>query len=101
MMNYCLEAGIPSPNYSFEGSDFLVEFRKDIYHEEYLLDLGLNERQIEALLFFKPSRVITSSIYQEKFEISERTARYDLVNLVERRLLLKIGDKKSTKYEYI
>src|SRR5690554_30458 len=101
MMNYCLETGIPVPNYSFEGSDFLVEFRKDIYHEEYLIDLGLNERQIEALLFFKSSRVITNSEYQTKFEISERTARYDLANLVERKLLLKSGDKKSTKYEYL
>lgn len=101
MMNYCLESGIPVPNYSFEGSDFLVEFRKDIYHEEYLIDLGLNERQIEALLFFKSSRVITNSEYQTKFEISERTARYDLANLVERKLLLKSGDKKSTKYEYL
>jgi ATP-dependent DNA helicase RecG len=101
MINYCLEAGIPVPNYSFEGSDFLVEFRKDIYHEEYLIDLGLNERQIEALLFFKSSRVITNSEYQTKFEISERTARYDLANLVERKLLLKSGDKKSTKYEYL
>lgn len=101
MMNYCLEAKIPVPNYSFEGSDFLVEFRKDIYHEEYLLDLGLNERQIKALLFFKSLKVITNSEYQAKFEISERTARYDLANLVERKLLSKSGDKKSTKYEYI
>ncbi len=100
MMNYCKEARIPVPNYFFDASDFLVEFRKDIYHEEYLVDLGLNERQIEALLFFKSSRVITSSEYQAKFEISERTARYDLVNLVEKQLLLKIGDKKSTRYEY-
>lgn len=36
MMNYCKDANIPVPHYSFEGSDFLVEFRKDIYHEEYL-----------------------------------------------------------------
>jgi ATP-dependent DNA helicase RecG len=78
-----------------------VEFKKDIYNEEYLSDLGLNERQIEALLFFKSSRVVTSSEYQAKFEISERTARYGLVNLVEKQLLIKIGDKKSTKYEYI
>lgn len=101
MMNYCLEVGIPAPNYSFEGSDFLVEFRKDIYHEEYLIELGLNERQIEALLFFKFLGVITSSEYQAKFDVSERTARYDLANLVERKLILKLGDKKSTKYEYL
>lgn len=101
MMNYCLEAGIPAPNYSFDGSVFLVEFRKNIYHKEYLLDLGLNERQIEALLFFKSVRFITNSEYQAKFEVSERTARYDLANLVERKLLFKTGDKKSTKYEYI
>lgn len=37
---------------------------------------------------------------RKRFKISERTARYDLGNLVEKQLLTKIGDKKSTKYEY-
>ena len=88
MINYCLEAGIPAPNYSFEGSDFLVEFRKDIYHEKYLLDLGLNERQIKAVLFVKENGKITNSDYQQLNEISKRTATNELTELVEKYALL-------------
>ena len=34
-----------------DGSDFWVEFKKDIYHVEYLLSLGLNNRQVKDVLF--------------------------------------------------
>jgi len=99
MMNYCLEAGIPAPIYSFEGSDFLVEFRKDIYNEEYLTSLGLNERQIRAVLFAKEKGKITNSEYQELNDSIERTARRDLTKLVELNILTKKGELKGTYYE--
>jgi ATP-dependent DNA helicase RecG len=92
MMNYCLDAGIPKPNYSFEGSDFMVEFRKDIYHEKYLIDLGLNERQIRAVLFAKEKGKITNSDYQKLNGVSKRTATYELTVLVDSfKLLVKSG----------
>lgn len=34
-------------------TDFWVVFRKDIYYAEYLTTLGLNERQVKAVLFVK------------------------------------------------
>ena len=83
MMNYCKEAEIPAPNYFFEASDFLVEFRKDIYNEEFLIELGLNERQLKAVLFAKEKGKITNSDYQDLNEISKRTASNELTELVE------------------
>jgi ATP-dependent DNA helicase RecG len=53
MKEYCLASGIPKPNYFYEVTDFWVEFRKDVYYEEYLTYLGLNERQIKSELFTK------------------------------------------------
>src|SRR5690606_40085707 len=100
-MKYFFSSKRRHTKFSRDWSSDVCSYDLDIYHEEYLIDLGLNEKQIEALLFFKTTRVITNSEYQTKFEISERTARYDLANLVERKLLLKSGDKKSTKYEYL
>jgi ATP-dependent DNA helicase RecG len=92
MMNYCKEAGIPEPNYSFEGSDFLVEFRKDIYHKEYLTELGLNERQIKAVLFAKENVKITNSDYLELNKVSKRTATNELTALVDSfKVLVKSG----------
>jgi len=98
MKNQCIEANIPIPTISAKGHDFWVVFRKDIYFPEYLEDLGLNERQIDALIHFKSKGEIVNSEYQTHFNVSERTARYDLINLVEKNLLIKTGDKKSAKY---
>ncbi len=99
MINYCLDAGIPAPKYSFEGSDFLVEFRKDIYHEEYLIDLGLNGRQIKAVLFAKEKGKITNSDYQKLNEISKRTATNELTELVDSfKVLVKLGSLGAGVY---
>jgi len=94
----CTQAGLPLPLITYNHSGYWVEFRKDIYNTDSLSEKGLNERQIDALLFFKTKGEITSSEYQAHFKISERTARYDLTELVDKNLLVKTGDKKSTKY---
>ena len=99
MVNYCLEAGIPAPNYSFEGSDFLVEFKKDIYHKDFLIELGLNERQIRAVLFVKEKGKITNKEYQKLTHTIERTARRDLVKLIELKIFVKKGELKGSYYE--
>ena len=86
--------------YHYEGSDFSVEFRKDIYNKEYLQTLDLNDRQIEALLFWKASGEITNSNYLNKFNITARTALRDFTDLVEKELLIRTGDLKGAKYIY-
>ncbi|MGB1284234.1 MAG: ATP-binding protein, partial [Polaribacter sp.] len=96
----CLEASLPSPLYHYGGSDFSVEFRKDIYNREYLQTLDLNDRQIEALLFWKASGEITNSNYLNRFNITARTALRDFTDLVEKELLIKTGDLKGAKYIY-
>ncbi len=96
----CLEAGLPEPLYYDDMSGFWVVFRKDIYNAEYLSVLGLNERQLDALLFFKSKGEIISSDYQKRFGVASRTARYDLMELVEKKILFKRGDKKATKYVF-
>lgn len=83
MINYCQEAKIPAPNYFFEASDFLVEFNKDIFNEEHLITLGLNERQVKAVLFVKEKGKITNSDYQELNDIGKTTATEELSKLVE------------------
>ena len=77
-----------------------MEFRKDIYHKKYLIELGLNERQFDALLFFKSNGEIFSSEYMNRYKITDRTARYDLSELVKMNLLIKRGERKTTKYVF-
>jgi len=98
MTEQCSKAKLPPPKITNEGSDFLIVFRKDIYNKENLSKLGLNDRQLDALLFFKMKGEITSSEYIKKYGVSERTARYDLSNLVDRGLVIKDGEKKSARY---
>jgi ATP-dependent DNA helicase RecG len=101
MKHLCLEANIPVPQFSCKGNDFWTVFRKDIYNKEYLSKLGLNERQVEALLFFKEKGEITSSEYAEKYNVSDRTARRDLSELTEKKLLKNEGDNKLSKYVFL
>ena len=79
---------------------FLVEFKKEIYHEDLLLGFGSYKRQVDALLYFKSQGEILNADYMTEFDIFERTARYDLVEMVEKGLLSKTGDRKSTKYVF-
>ncbi len=97
----CLDSGLPVPKFNYNSPDFWVTFKKDIYNKEYLKEQNLNNRQIEALLLWKNEKEISNSKYAERFNISERTALRDLKELVEKDLLIKIGERKITKYVYI
>jgi ATP-dependent DNA helicase RecG len=95
----CVAAGLPTPQFSPDGSDFWVIFRKDIYNKEDLSKLGLNERQINAMLYVRKNGKITNKEYQKINQISNRTATSDLKELVENFTVLKIsGAGASTFY---
>lgn len=79
----------------------MVEFRKDIYNEEYLTSLGLNDRQIKAVLFAKEKGKITNSDYQNLNDISARTAVRDLDLLVDKEILIMKGKRKGVFYELV
>lgn len=78
---------------------FKVEFRKDIFTEEYLSKLGLNERQIKAVMYVKEKGKITNKEYQELTGISKPTATADLGNLVQREIFHRLGvTGRGTEY---
>lgn len=89
MTELCVADGLPKPTYIVEGSDFWVAFRKDIYHTEHLQSLGLNDRQVKAVLYAKEKGQITNSEYQKLNEISKRTATTELTELVGKYALFK------------
>lgn len=65
------------------------------------MSLGLNERQIKAVLFVKEKRKITNSEYQELNNVSKRTATNELTELVNFfKVLIKLGTMgKGVYYE--
>jgi ATP-dependent DNA helicase RecG len=59
----------------------------------------MNERQARALTYVRENGSITNREYQSLCpDVSAETLRLDLVDLVDRGLLLKIGSKRGTTY---
>jgi len=99
MTNLCIEAGLPKPKFEYQGSGMWVVFQKDIYHYEYLQNLGLNDRQVKAVLFVKKNGKITNSDYQTLNSISKRTATTELTELVNKfNVLTKTGTSGLSIY---
>jgi ATP-dependent DNA helicase RecG len=98
IIDACKLAALPTPVLEEDGGGFIVKLFKDRFAEEELKKIGLNERQIDALIFFKSKGEIVSSEYMKRYNIAERTARADLSDLVEKKILHKSGETKSVKY---
>lgn len=60
MIDALKAAGLPELKIEASHLDFTLLFMKDIYTEEYLRNLGLNERQIKAVMYVKEKGRITN-----------------------------------------
>jgi ATP-dependent DNA helicase RecG len=88
----------PEPAFE-ERQGFRVTFRKDIYNEEHLKMLGLNERQVKAIKYAKESGDISLSAYKSLATgTSEKTLYRDLQDLVQKGLFKSSGEKKGRTY---
>ena len=99
ILKECNKLGFPDPEFEETQGGFQVIFRKDIYNETYLTEIGLNERQMKAIFYIKEKGKITNKDYRNIAEVSDRTALSDLRDLCNRDLLIKIGKTgRDTKY---
>ncbi len=94
-------AELPEPEFKEEMGGFSVYFRKDIYTEEYLRKLGLNERQIKAVMYVKEKGRITNKEYQKLTGCSRNTASNDLRDLVNKNIFKESGKKGAGSYYVI
>ncbi len=59
----------------------------------------MNDRQLKALEYVERHRAITNREYREFCpHVGAETLRLDLVDLVEKGVLLRIGEKRGTRY---
>lgn len=92
IIDTCKQADLPEPEMTELDGGFSITLFKDNISLEKLNKLGLNDRQIKAVLIVKEKAKITNSEYQELFDVSKATATRDLTELVENFALLdKIG----------
>ena len=72
---------------------FSITLFKDNITPEKLTKLGLNDRQIKAVLFLKENGKIKNSDYQTINDVSRETATRDLKELIEKDLISPSGQK--------
>jgi len=98
IINSCKEAGLPEPEFTERDGGILVTLFKDVFSVEQLKKLGLNKRQIKAVLFVKENGKITNKEYMSSFNVSRITATRDLQDLVKRNILKYSETKGAGAY---
>jgi ATP-dependent DNA helicase RecG len=67
---------------------FSIALFKDLFTPEQPIKLGLNDRQLKAVVFVKERGKITNSEYQELNDCSRNSASNDLGFLVQKNILV-------------
>ncbi|MCX7671099.1 MAG: DeoR family transcriptional regulator, partial [Anaerolineae bacterium] len=103
MIEEMLQAGHPKPEFKATPYSFTVTLRRNVAATarrpipEWAT--GMNERQMRAIQYLQETGRITNREYHELCpDVSAETLRLDLNDLVEKGLIMKIGDKKGTYY---
>jgi len=94
----CREAELPEPEMKGEFGGVMITLFKDRYTEEQLRKMGLNERQVKAVLYVVENGKITNKEYQEKFGVARNTASDDLRELVKLQVLKSSGTKGAGSF---
>lgn len=93
IIDTCKQADLPEPEMIELDGGFRITIFKDNITPEKLTKLGLNDRQIKAVLILKERGKITNKEYQKMNETTERTASRDLSDLVEKGIIKSSGVK--------
>ncbi|HVO75843.1 MAG TPA: ATP-binding protein, partial [Ignavibacteriaceae bacterium] len=99
IINSCKEAELPEPEMKEVDGGFLVTIFKDIFTEEQLKKLNLNDRQIKAVLYTKEKGKITNKEYRDLTGLSDQGARNDIVDLITKKILISQGKGRGTFYK--
>ena len=92
ILDTCKEAELPEPEMQEQDGGFSITLFKNNLTQEHLIKLGLNDRQVKAIIFVKEKGKISNADYQELFSVSKATATRDLTELLDKFALLeKVG----------
>ena len=102
MIESMVQAGHPQPTFRATPYSFTVILQNIAERaavQPTSWQSNMNERQLHALQYLQQHGRITNRDYRELCpDVSPETLRLDLADLVERGLLMKIGDKRGTYY---
>ena len=94
------KANLAPPAFEDRGTSFWVILKagSSFLPRADAARLGLNERQTQAIEYLHTHGRITNREYQNEFEVSERTALYDLQGLVDAGLALPVSSGRGRYY---
>ncbi len=101
MIEDMVSTGHMPPEFEARGHRFTVILynRKDPARVVREWEQNMNDRQIKAVAYVQQSGAITNREYRELCpHVGAETLRLDLVDLVSKGVLLKIGEKRGTRY---
>ncbi|MEW6441831.1 MAG: ATP-binding protein [bacterium] len=101
MIERCREVGIPEPDFEQRAGQFVVTIWRDWLTEAVIAELGLSDRQKQAVIFTKTKGRITNKEYQELTGATDRTSLRDLAELLRKGVLKKIGTTGRGTYYVI
>ncbi|OGV64607.1 MAG: hypothetical protein A3K19_29720 [Lentisphaerae bacterium RIFOXYB12_FULL_65_16] len=98
MIELCLEAGLPEPDYELRQGSFVLTLWRDWLTDEVLAGFALSERQLRAIAHVKRHGRITNADYQQCAGATRKTAARDLDVLVVKGVLRRVGEKRGSHY---
>jgi ATP-dependent DNA helicase RecG len=101
MIEDMVNAGHQPPKFEAKTHRFSVILynTRDVKRALQAWEQNMNERQVKAIEYLQRSGSITNSEYRDLCpHVGSESLRLDLADLVTRGILLKIGDKRGTRY---
>jgi ATP-dependent DNA helicase RecG len=98
MIDLCAHAGLSEPEFVELSNAFVVTFQKSKLTRDYLVGLGCNERQIDAVEYVKQKSSMTNADYVRLTGVSRNWATKELKELVEKGILHHVGKGKGSRY---
>lgn len=99
MIKQCRKEWLPEPEFQQKMGSFVTIIWRNIYTDEYLDMLDLNDRQKRAVKYVKEQGSISNSEYCNLFSVSRKTATNDLVNLLNKNILDIVGTgRRNLRY---
>jgi len=99
MIADCRKVGLPEPDFEQNGPHFVVTLWRNWLTADLIASLELNDRQQRVVTHLKTAGRIGNTEYQSLLGVAKRTAHRDLMDLVEKGVLERIGTTgKGTAY---
>ena len=101
IIKQCKEYELPEPVFKEAAAGFTVILRK-LHIPEDLESIELNERQKKVIEYLKKNKRITNREYQNLCpDVNRETLRKDLIDLINKKTVVRKGERRGAYYEFI